>query len=257
VLEENSLLEANMEKLNVGRMGMVLLTSSLVLAACTPPVPEVVNTQIRFVNAATKAGQSTDMDLYFDTTRKNTTPLGYRSVFPAANTYTTVPSGGLTYSWCFAGTIDCPKKDQAVETSKDKPKTVILLGTTETTDDTGDKPRPLELLTLDDDTPIPNDQKVKYRVVHAASLGLANKVDIHFTDPNAALLESPPSLDYKGIYDYREIPASTRRLRVTGQGTGVILVDSPSFDLMAGKVYTLLVLNPESGGVGVTLLTDR
>lgn len=253
MLEENSLLEANM-KVNVGRIGL-LLASSLALAACTPPPPEVVNTQVRFVNAA--AG-STTMNVFYGETPKNTSPVPYGSVFPKADAYAIVSSGGLTYSLCLDGSLTCTKKDQTIDTAKDKPKTVVLVGTKDTADDTGTNPRPLEVLAFSDETTLPAGDKAKIRVIHAASVPGANNVDIYITDPNAPLAGLPPALEYKKSYDYREVAAGTLRLRVTAPGvTSSLLVDSGPLTLAAGKVYTAVIFNPDAAGFGVSLLTDK
>jgi hypothetical protein len=249
-----------MKKLNVGRIGLLLLVSSLGLAACTPPPPEVVNTQIRFVNAATSAGVSADMDLIFEKIRKNTTPIGLRGVYPSADTYASVPSGGLTYSWCTAGTIDCSVKDLKVDTAKDKPKTVILMGTVETTDDndaTVANRRPLEAVVFNDDTPVPGDNQMKFRVIHAANTSLASDAKFHFTGPDDALQTVAPGIKYKEAYAYTEAPAKTYKLRVTISGTPDPILDSGAVSLVAGKTYTFVLTNPGLNKTGIILLTDK
>jgi Domain of unknown function (DUF4397) len=238
------------------KFGMMLLVSSLALAACTPPLDPPTNTQIRFVNAV---GDSTSMNVFYGQDKKNTSAVGFRGVFPGTDAYSTVPSGSVKYSLCLDDLLDCSKKDQTIDVAKDEPKTVVLVGTKSTADDAGATPRPLEIVSFGDKTAIPGEGKAKIRVIHAASVAGANKIDLYITEPGAALNGFPPALEYKAAYDYREVSTATQqRLRVTSPGvTSSLLVDSGPLTLVAGKVYTAVIFNPDAGGLGITLLTDK
>jgi hypothetical protein len=255
-------LEVNMKKLSVGRIGMLLLVSSIGLAACTPPVPEVVNTQVRFVNAATTAGQGVDLDVYFDKTKKNTAALSYRGVFPDVNSYLTVNNGNLGFSLYKFNSLDIIKDAQTVETVKDKPKTVMLIGTTETTDDTGDSARPLEIMTLSDETTIPAAGKARFRVIHAATAAGANKVSLYVTAPNADLGTATAvvrQFKYKDPYNYIDRSEGPVQIQATVEDVpGTVIVDSGPLNFVAGKIYTIVIFNPPSASkLGMTLLTDK
>jgi Domain of unknown function (DUF4397) len=248
-------LEVNMKKLNMGRIGLLLLVSSLGLAACTPPVPEVVNTQVRFVNAATG---STNLNIYFGEDKKNGTAVNpYKAVFPGADSYTVVPSGTLKYSLCIDDLKTCSNDNLTIETVKDKPKTVFLVGTKDTADDTGTTPRPLEVISFVDEPGVPASGNAKFRVIHVATSTIANEVKFHFTGPDEGLQITPPALKYKEAYSYTEVPAKDYRLRVTIAGTPDPVLDTGKITFVAGKVYTLVIFNPELNKGGISVLTDR
>jgi hypothetical protein len=255
-------LEVIMKKLNVGRIGLLLLVSSLGLAACTPAVPEVVNTQVRFVNAATTAGQGVDLDVYFDKTKKNTAALSYRGVFPDVNSYLTVNNGNLGFSLYKFNSLDIIKDAQTVETVKDKPKTVMLVGTTETTDDAGDTARPLEIVTLSDETTIPAAGKARFRVIHAATAAGASKVSLFVTAPNADLGTATAAVrqfKYKDVYNFIDRSEGPVQIQATVEDVAsTVIVDSGPLNFAAGKIYTIVIFNPPSASkLGMTLLTDK
>jgi hypothetical protein len=227
---------------------VALLISSLALASCTPPDPGT--SQVRFVNGVT---DSTSMNVYFGQDKKNTSAVPFRSAFPSTETYSPVTGGNVAYSLCLDDLLDCSKKDQAFTAVKDDATTVLLVGTKATADDTATVPRPLEIVSFSDKTTIPAEGKARLRIVHAATVEGANKVDVYLSDPNAALTGFPVELLYKAKTEYRDWPAGVQSIRVTAPGvTNSVLVDSGPFTLVASKIYTFVIFN-----TGVSTLLDK
>jgi hypothetical protein len=234
---------------------------SAALMACNPgPTP---TSEVRFVNAMP---DSTGMKVFFSQDLITTTPNGvdFRTAFPSNTAYRILNAGTLTYSLCPADLLDCPTevKNRAIALDGNKKTSVFLVGTKATNDNTGADARPLEILSLSNDTIAPAAGKARLRVVHVAPVVAAKNVDLFITAPTTDLstITTPAQISYKGTYDYRDLNAGSYRIRLTAPGvTSPVLVDSDTLVLEDGKTYTAVVTNPDAANSnkGVTLLTDK
>ncbi len=230
------------------------LLSSLALMACNPtPAPIIPDSKIRFINAS---ADSQGIRIFIGDTRVNSGSTLFKEAFPSLTEYRTAKAGTLTYSFCLEAILTCPVlavNNKVVSLTGDTKTSVYLLGTAATTDDTGTDARPLEIVTLSDESTAPAAGKVKLRILHAASAPAAKDVDIYITDPTAAITGIPPTLSYKASTVYRELTAGTWRVRATAPSvTNTTLVDSGTLTLVDGKVYTAMIVNDS-----VVLLTDK
>ena len=197
-------------------------------------------------------------NVFFGDTKQNTAPVAFKGAFPATG-YQSVPAGALKFSLCEVDKPSCTKPNQSVEVPSLKNVTVVLLGTKDAGDDGGNNPRPLEVVRLEDDLSLPGAGNAKIRLLHAASLAAANKVDVYVTQPNDALTGQPAELEYRKTNVPRNFPAGSLRIRVTPPGdASTVLIDSGTINVVSGAVHTVLITNPEAGGTGgITLITDR
>lgn len=233
-----------------------LLLSSLGLMACTPAV--IPDTFLRYVNAS---ADSLGMKIYNKGIRVTDSPIvPHKGAFPSLNTFLTLKTGSLTYSLCPELVQDCPSgvKDKNLNLAAEALTTLLLVGTTDTSDDGGADPRPIEVLALDTQTPAPAAGKAKIRVVHAATPTTAKTVDLYILAPDAALTGLTVPLNYKGTSSYNTFDAGTYRVSATLPGvTNSTVVKSDPITLEAGKIYTAVLINPDVNGVGTILLTDK
>jgi Domain of unknown function (DUF4397) len=229
---------------------------SMILAACNPaPIPD---TFIRYVNASS---DSEGIKVF----NKGILVAGsgiisFKNALPSLNTYLTLPTGTLTYSLCPQLLQDCPAlvKDKTVNLIAEAQTTLYLVGTSDTTDDSGSNPRPLEVIQLDAQTTTPATGKIKIRVLHATTLPTAKSIDLYILPPNAPLSGLTLPLNYKGTTSYNTFDAGSYRISAALPGvTDTTVVKSESISLDSGKTYTAVLVNPDVNGFGVILLTDK
>jgi hypothetical protein len=241
-------------------LAATVFLSAALMACNSGPTP---TTEVRFFNAMP---DSTGMKVFFAQDLITTTPNGvdFRGAFPSTTTYRTLNAGTLTYSLCPADLLDCPTevKNRTISLDGNKKTSVFLVGTKATNDNTGADARPLEILSLSNDTAAPAVGKARIRVVHVAPVVAAKNVDLFITAPSTDLstITTPAQIAYKGTYDYRDLNAGSYRIRLTAPGvTSPVLVDSDTLVLEDGKTYTAVVNNPDAANSnkGVTLLTDK
>ncbi|MFN3266052.1 MAG: DUF4397 domain-containing protein [Deinococcales bacterium] len=241
-------------------IGAALFLSAALLACNLGPTP---TSEVRFFNAVP---DTIGVKVFFGQDLMTTAPNGvdFRAAFPGNTTYRTLNAGTLTYSLCPADLLDCPSevKNRTVVLGGAKKTSVILVGTKASNDNTGVDARPLEIVSLSNDTVAPAAGKSRLRVVHAAAVVAAKAVDLFITAPDTDLttITTPAQVNYKGTYDYRDLNAGTYRIRATEPGVvSPVLVDSDNLTLEAGKTYTAIITNPDAGNAnkGVTLLTDK
>jgi Domain of unknown function (DUF4397) len=251
VLEENSLLEANMKKLNVGRMGMVLLASSLVLAACTPaPQIPVENAQVRVIHAIADGGS---VNLFIDTVLKTptATPLEFKGTYPATGytglapkkyTFEGIPTTSSKPLFTFDATFESAKTYSVVAMGAVAGKV---------------PPRPINAVVLEDNNSAPASGNFKIRVVHAVTDSTAATVSAYITTPGASLGGIPLALEYGKASQYVQFPAAAYQIRLTPVNEfAPILRDLQTFNFEAGRVYTVFAVDCALGS-SLPVLVDR
>jgi hypothetical protein len=246
-------LEVHMKKLSFGNMGMLLLASSLGLAACTPAPVDPGKGQLRIVNALR---DSTGLKVYYGdkTAPESLTPVIYKAAFPSVETYSTVSVGTLKYGLCeTSNDRSCSNDGQLLEVAKDEAKTVFVFGTVDKADDLNDPKRPVEIVTVSDKTDLPENGKAKVRLVYADSSATYATVDVHVTASTAVdLLVKPLNLAYKAVDAYSPVTAGKYKIRLTARGETNVLIDSGELDFVAGKIYTFVLFKD-----AILKLTDR
>jgi Domain of unknown function (DUF4397) len=239
-----------MKKLNVGRMGLLLLVSSLGLAACTPPVvPPVEDAKVRIVHSIADGGI---LNLFVDTVLKTSgAPLDFKGVFPAAGYASFAPK-----KYTFEGTPTTSSKplftfDATFESAKTY--TVIAMGAV-----AGKVPaRPITPVVLEDNNAAPGSGNFKLRVVHAVTDSTAETVRAFVTAPGANLTGVPLTLDYGKASVYVELTAGAYQLRVVPKVDPTpVLRDLPTYTFESGKVYTVIATDGLLGS-SMTVLVDR
>jgi hypothetical protein len=244
----------------------VLVVSSIGLTACppAPPTPPPPG-NVRFVHAAADAGT---VDIFLDkTTKLNAAGITYGGAHPANNAtpnYAPIAPGAHTIDVCVTGTLVCPIKDKALDVVSGGNQTVLIVGTADTNDDTGTNARPLELQVLTDtNTPSATATNFKLRIVHAAAVPSASKVDVFITTGTEDITGVFPNISnfaYQAVTpSYLDAAAGGYRVLATATGTKTpILINSGLLALTAGKVYTAIAVTPNATiPSGAILLTDK
>jgi hypothetical protein len=250
-------LEVFMKKLNVGRIGLLLLVSSLGLSACTPPLPvSLPDAKFRLVHASPDGG---NLEIYVDDKRIINASLNYKESYPK-DAYTTLSADNHKVEVCPAG-----EKTGCVSTTakfdSEKNYTVLLIGTKATTDDAAPTARPLELAAFTDNLASPTKpENARLRVIHAAANTAADKVDVSVQTLTPSVSKVVyKNTQYKNAFDADEIVAGNTQVLVNAtDASKSLLIDSGTIATVAGKVYTAIAVNPVSGtSGGVILLTDK
>jgi hypothetical protein len=229
-------------------VGIIFL--SLGLVACPQPPVVLLDANVRFLNTVADSG---GLKIFLKGVRENEgSLLGFKAALPSLNTYKTIKEGTLTYSLCPDNSQDCPiaVKDKTVGLAGLEKKTVVLVGTNATNDDAVTDARPLEIVTLKDESSSPVAGKAMLRVLHTTNTPTAKTIGVHITAPDAPLVALPSFLDYKKNTEYITLDAGNWRVRGTVSSTTV--VDSAILALAADKTYTAVLVND-----GVVLLTDK
>jgi Domain of unknown function (DUF4397) len=242
-------LEVHMKKLNVGRMGLLLLISSLGLAACTQPVVQVEDAKVRIVHSVADGGV---LNLFVDTVLKTSgAPLDFKGVFPASGYAAFAPK-----KYTFEGTPTTSSKplftfDATFESAKTY--TVIAMGAV-----AGKVPaRPITPVILEDNNTPPGSGNFKLRLVHAVTDSTAETVRAFITSPGANLTGVPLTLDYSKASVYVELTAGAYQLRVVPKTeNSPVLRDLPTFTFESGKVYTVIAADGALGS-SLSVLVDR
>jgi copper chaperone CopZ len=235
----------------------------LALASCTNPItggtPVPTTGNLRVVHASVDAGS---VDVYVDEKREFDA-LAFKSTFPAT-AYKSLLVGAHKLSLCAVNTLTCPVDKAAVDIGAGADKTVLAIGTADKADDTGATPRPLELLTVTDSNVAPAVGNFRLRLIHAASAPAAAIVDVYITksdvDSITGALPNLSGFKYKDVSSaYIEAAAGSYRVRITGAGSKVSIIDTGAVVLADGRVYTAVAVNPATGvpASGAVLLTDR
>jgi Domain of unknown function (DUF4397) len=227
-----------MKKLNVRRMGLLLLVSSLGLAACTPtPVVPVEDAKVRVIHSVIDAGK---LNLFVDTKLQNTldAPLDFKGAFPAGGY-----SGFAPKKYTFETTAPSSSKplltfDATFESAKTY--TVVVLGAV-----AGKVPaRPVTSAVFEDNNAAPTTGNFKVRVIHAVTDSTAATVNAYITSPGATLSGIPLSIEYGKASQYVQFPAAAYQIRLTPAGEVTpVLRDLPTYTFEAGRVYTVLAVD--------------
>jgi Domain of unknown function (DUF4397) len=237
--------------------GLALVSCNNTVGGGGTPPPTTGN--LRVIHASVDAGA---VDVYVDEKREFDA-LAFKGAFPAT-AYKSLLVGAHKLSLCTVGTLTCPVDKAAVDIAAGADKTVFAIGTADKADDTGPTPRPLELLTATDNNTAPAAGNFRLRLIHAASAPAAAIVDVYVTksDVDSITGELPKisGFKYKEISSaYIEAAAGSYRVRITGAGSKVSIIDTGAIPLADARVYTALAVNPATGApaTGAVLLTDR
>jgi hypothetical protein len=240
-----------MKKLSVGRIGTLLLASSLGLAACTPPITAPVeNAQVRVVHAIADGGS---VNFYVDTVLKTgtATPLEFKGAYP-----TTGYTGLVPKKYTFEGIPTTSSKplftfDATFESAKTY--TVIAMGAV-----AGKvPPRPINAVVLEDNNAAPGSGNFKLRMVNAITDSTAETARAFITTPGASPSGVPLTLEYGKATLYVEFPAAAYQIRILPKLESTpILRDLKTYTFEAGKVYTVLAVDDTLGST-LPVFVDR
>lgn len=107
----------------------------------------------------------------------------------------------------------------------------------------------LALLLVKDDNENPDVGQGKIRIGHVSPS--LDSLDIYITRPETNLNKADPSipaLEFKTFSDYIDVNEGTVRVRVTNNDSKKVLVDSDSFALSDGDIFTILLVDEPGGG---------
>ena len=235
----------------------LLLLSSLSLVAC-PTTPVVVaDAKFRLVHASPDAGP---VDLYVDDKRiSDAINIDFKGVYPK-DAYSTISAASHKVEICPTGSKTCyPAFTAKFESGKSY--TLIAMGTKAATDDAAPTARPLEIIPFTDNVAASsNAANAKLRIIHAASVVAADKVDVSvqtLTPTSTKVVNR--NVFYKSAFDADEVAAGNIQVLVNATDAAKsLLIDSGTVTVAAGKVYTAVAVNPTLGaGGGVILLADN
>lgn len=224
----------------------------------TTPAP--VTSDVRVVNAIPDLKVTTDIvgaTVYVADVEKSTGPVMYGKFTDVIK----VPVGDQIVKVCAAGSIKCVESKITVVGGKSY--TLVATGTQDPADDTATATAPArkaQILTLENDLALPTGDNFKVRLVHAAPVVAADKVDVYLTTTiDSALAGVPVQLDYTKASAYFDFPAAAYQVRATAQGakTNVLIRTAAGVPFEKGKVYTAIAANPAGAFEGVILLTDK
>jgi trimeric autotransporter adhesin len=232
------------------KFGLVLIISSLALAACTPaPVAPVEDAKIRVIHSVADAGK---LNLFVDTKLQNAVdaPLDFKGFFPTTGYASFAPK-----KYTFEGTPPSSSKplvtfDATFESAKNY--TVMILGAV-----AGKVPaRPMTPVVLEDNNTAPASGNFKIRLVDAVTDSTAATARAFITTPGASLTGVPLALEYGKASIYVELSAGAYQIRLTPSDTVTVLRDLPTFAFESGKVYTVIATDGALGS-SLTVLVDR
>ncbi len=220
----------------------VLVGVAALGAACgeDPAAPDPGSAQIRFVNAARTAamvdvrwaGEEAFADVAFGAVAAGGQYRTLRAGAPVVRVFSDATTTELTFGTFFADA------DDRYTTA------LVMSGQGYTLDG------------LRDTAATPAAAKTKLRVVHLSLLANGN-VDVYVTSPGADLAPTPPTvagLTLRGATRYLELPAGTHQVRLTGTGNKTVILDTGTFELADGKVWTVMALDPTDGEFPLTPL---
>ena len=237
------------------RLKLILLAGAALLAACdTDEGPSGVGLgsgvgRLRLVNATPDTVNVRTVNAWFDD--QPAVPLTANLGYGVATDYRAVTTG--THELNVRRTVDTAAVvfDAQVDVTANTDYTVLA---------TGLNPD-IAPVVLTDDNSAPAAGEAKLRVVHAAPG--AGIVDVYVTAPGVAditLLEpTAAGASYRNASAYFPVAAGAQRVRVTGAGTKVVILDVTTPALAAGQIRSLLVLDKPGGGLPLqsSLLVDR
>jgi len=199
------------------------------------------NTQIRIINAIPDAQGALDVD-FNGNKITGTTPLDFKSIFPATNppaTYASEPSGNGTITAYVSGTTVNPVNNGNSNFSSSTQYTVVLQGFAASNNTPA---------VLTDNNTAPTTNTLEYRVINASPSSPAGGVDVYIFPNGNQLPASPniPGLTFgQGIY-VQALPYTA--------GSGYTVVVTPHQN--TGQEYVNQNYTPANGSITTLVLMD-